>query len=208
MTYTPTAVGTGLHTITATYGGDAKHLTSSGTTTVLVTKRATRTSVSCTPTSVPVDAPTSCTATVSDIDVGTTSTPSGTVTFGSSSSGSFSSTTCTLGASGTCSVTYTPAVVGEHVITASYGGDDTHAASSGMTSVTATPRTTMTIVTCAPTSVPVNSPTTCTATVTDTATGSTSTPTGMVLFASSGAGTFSGNPCTLSGSGASSSCSV
>src|SRR5256712_13731215 len=31
---------------------------------------------------------------------------------------------------------------------------------------------------------------------------------GTVLFSSSGAGTFSGSPCTLSGSGNSSSCSV
>ena len=59
MTYTPTAVGTGSHTITASYcgdstqttGGDSTHAASSGTTTVTVTTRATSTIVSCLPTS-------------------------------------------------------------------------------------------------------------------------------------------------------------
>ena len=48
----------------------------------------------------------------------------------------------------------------------------------------------------------------CTATVTDTATATKTMPGGEVRFTSSGAGVFSGNPCTLSGSGASASCSV
>jgi streptogramin lyase len=50
--------------------------------------------------------------------------------------------------------------------------------------------------------------TVCTATVSDTASGAQSTPTGRVTFSSSGRGTFGGSPCTLSGSGASASCSV
>src|SRR5439155_494902 len=159
----------------------------SGMTTVLVTKRATRTSVSCTPTSVPVDAPTSCTATVSDIDVGTTSTPSGTVTFGSSSSGSFSSTICTLGASGTCSVTYTPAVVGTgaHLISADYSGDLKHAPSSGSTTVSVTKRSTSTTLGCDALTVGVLA--TCTATVSDTDVGTKTTPTGTVSFSSTDA---------------------
>src|SRR5438874_1591827 len=182
----------------------------SGTTTVRVAKRATMTSVDCVPPRVPVNSATTCTATVTDTSPGTMSVPSGTVTFTSTGTGTFSSTSCTLGATGTCSVTYTPTAVGTglHTITATYGGDAKHLTSSGTTTVLVTKRATRTSVSCTPVSVPVNSPTTCTATVTDTATGSTSTPTGMVLFASSGAGTFSGNPCTLSGSGASSSCSV
>jgi DNA-binding beta-propeller fold protein YncE len=50
--------------------------------------------------------------------------------------------------------------------------------------------------------------TVCTATVTDTSASGQSTPTGKVSFTNSGAGTFFGSPCTLSGSGASASCSV
>src|SRR3989442_1385003 len=53
--YTPTAVGTGAHTIAASYGGDTTHAGSSGTTAVVVTaKRSTSTSLSCTPATVVV----------------------------------------------------------------------------------------------------------------------------------------------------------
>jgi Ca2+-binding RTX toxin-like protein len=69
------------------------------------------------------------------------STPGGTVGFGSSGSGSFGGSPCTLsgsGASAECSVTYTPSAVGSrsHTITASYGGDAIHNASSGSQPVT------------------------------------------------------------------------
>jgi RTX calcium-binding nonapeptide repeat (4 copies)/Fibronectin type III domain len=70
------------------------------------------------------------------------------------------------------------------------------------------PFSTSTAVSCSPNPVAVGQPTTCTATVTDTESGVTSTPGGTVGFDSSGSGGFSGNPCTLSGSGASADCSV
>ena len=67
---------------------------------------------------------------------------------------------------------------------------------------------TKTSVTCSPSTVVAGNATTCTATVTDTA-GSPTTPSGTVSFSSSpGPGGFTGSPCTLSGSGASASCSV
>src|SRR5213594_3956065 len=69
VTYTPTAVGSGSHLITASYGGGGKHLPSSGTTTVAVTKRTTATTVSCG--ALVIGVPASCTATVQDTDVGT-----------------------------------------------------------------------------------------------------------------------------------------
>jgi hypothetical protein len=70
-----------------------------------------------------------------------------------------------------------------------------------------TKRPTTMSVSCAPSTVPAGSPTTCTATVTDTDSG-TSTPTGTVDFSSSGSGTFSPTSCTLAGSGDSASCAV
>src|SRR5438552_9558478 len=75
VTFTPNA--SGAHTITATYGGDATHDGSSGTTVVTATKHPTTTSVSCTPASVPVGSPTSCTATVTDTTPGVATTPTG-----------------------------------------------------------------------------------------------------------------------------------
>jgi hypothetical protein len=62
-------------------------------------------------------------------------------------------------------------------------------------------------VSCLPDTLAVGQSTTCTATITDTASSGQTTPTGMVSFASSGAGSFSGaGSCTLSGNGASASC--
>ena len=55
------------------------------------------------------------------------------MSFSSDGSGSFSSSgSCTL-SGGSCQLTYTPSAVGSatHKITASYGGDATHATSSG-----------------------------------------------------------------------------
>src|SRR5947199_10694662 len=49
VNYTPTAVGTGTHKITGSYGGDAKHATSTGSFDEAVGRRATATSVSCAP---------------------------------------------------------------------------------------------------------------------------------------------------------------
>src|SRR2546426_210496 len=203
VTYTPHEVGT--HTITGTYSGSEKHGASSGTADVLATTRQTDTKVSCSPSTVPVDSSTTCTATVTDTDSGISSTPTGTVSWSSSGSGTFSSTTCTLTA-GQCSVSYTPTAIGSgiHTITADYGGDSTHAPSSGTTTVTVRARTTNTMVSCSPPSVPVDDSTTCTATVSDTDTGTASTPSGTVSFTTGASGTFTGNPCTLS----SGSCSV
>jgi hypothetical protein len=67
---------------------------------------------------------------------------------------------------------------------------------------------TSTGVSCSPLVFAPGDATVCTATVTDTAKGGQSTPTGTVSFSSSGADSFGGNPCTLSGSGASASCVV
>jgi CSLREA domain-containing protein len=101
--------------------------------------RSTRTMVVCVPGLVLVAQQTTCTATVSDTAPGTARTPGGSVSFSSDGPGSFSgSGSCTL-SGGSCQVSYSPRAVGSgtHKITASYGGDAAHAASSGSTNETA-----------------------------------------------------------------------
>src|SRR5439155_11340503 len=49
VTYTPSAVGTGTHTITASYSGDTRPAASTGATEVRVNKGCTITPVRCTP---------------------------------------------------------------------------------------------------------------------------------------------------------------
>jgi hypothetical protein len=78
-----------------------------------------------------------CTAVVSDTSTGSATAPSGTVSFTSSGSGVFSAAQCTLSGTGTsasCTVSFQPAATAMdtgQTITASYGGDSTHQASSG-----------------------------------------------------------------------------
>jgi hypothetical protein len=105
---------------------------------------STSTRVACSPTSVTSDTPTSCTATVTDTSSSGPSTPSGAVNFTSSpTTGAFgSSGACTLAATTTgtasCQVAFTPSAGGGYTITAGYGGDAGHSASSGPASLTAT----------------------------------------------------------------------
>ncbi len=143
VTYTPSAVGSGTHTITASYPGDGNYVKSSGSSPLTVTTRATTTTVECNPASVATGVASSCTATVTDTNAGTVSTPTGTVGFSSNGAGSFSATSCTLAAGATtgtasCSVTYTPSAAGTQTITGAYGGDTTHAASANGTVLTVT----------------------------------------------------------------------
>jgi Bacterial Ig-like domain (group 3) len=92
--------------------------------------------LTCSPTEVMAGRSTTCTATVTDTSP-TPSTPTGTVTFATDRRGTFSATSCTLSGSGTsaaCQVRYTPAdSLFNHTITASYGGDSTHTASTAST---------------------------------------------------------------------------
>lgn len=143
VSYTPSSVGSGTHTITASYAGDSLHGFSQGTDALTVSKRSSSTSVSCLPSPVVVKASSRCSVTVSDTASGTASTPTGAVSFSSDGAGAFGSGgSCTLAGTGTsgvasCSVTYTPSAVGSgrHIITARYGADSRHAPSSGQASV-------------------------------------------------------------------------
>jgi hypothetical protein len=106
----------------------------------------TTTSVKCEPQPVVAGNPTTCTATVTDISTSGATTPTGKVGFKTSGPGSFSpEASCKLRAasssSATCSVTYKPGStpaepVRTDTITAEYGGDTTHEASKGTTTVT------------------------------------------------------------------------
>src|SRR2546426_7821 len=191
----------------ATATGQASNWTAQTTFTDVL--RSTSTSVTCTPSTVDVGGSTSCKATVQDTASGNKSSPTGTVSFTSSGTGTFTGSPCTLvvesGNKSSCSVTYSPSAGGTHTITGAYSGSATHASSSGSTDVTAMLRSSGTSVDCVPPSVPVDGSTTCTATVSDTAGTGASTPTGTVSWTSDGAGTFSAASCTLDATG---KCSV
>ena len=183
-------------------GGDnGTYLTTNEEATVQIGDPTT-TTVTCNPASVLVNNSTNCIATVTDTN-STPVTPTGTVTFSSSSTGTFGGT-CALtgtGASASCmtNITYTPTVVtpGTHIIRGTYSGDTKHSYSMSTGSqsftLTVTGRSTSTTVTCTPSSVLTNNGSTCTTRVTDTATGTASTPTGTVRFTSAGTarGSFS-----------------
>jgi hypothetical protein len=137
------------------------------------------------------------------------------VTFSSSASGSFMPPNpCALGptssSTSSCSVSYTPSpgTEGPQTITAAYSGDPTHQGSSSTTSLSVTKRTTSTSVSCSVAFLTDHHATPCTATVTDTSPGTPITPSGTVSWKSSGKGTFSSNPCTLSGARATATCVV
>jgi hypothetical protein len=106
--------------------------------------RTTTTGASCSPSTVVAGRATTCTATVTDTDAGAQTTPRGTASFSSAPGpGGFTGSPCTLsgsGASASCSVTYTPTAsaitpVRIDTITATYGGDSTHAGGNGSTTV-------------------------------------------------------------------------
>jgi hypothetical protein len=213
VSYTPGPGGSGSQqNITAAYSGDSSHAASSGQAALILTVRTTSTTLTCLPHTVAVGQATSCTATVTDAEQSPT-TPTGTVTFTSDTSGgTFSSSSCTLAAGSTsgqasCAVSYTPGQigVGSENLTAAYGGDSSHTASSGPAQLAVTLRATTTALACQR-SLGVFQK--CTATVSDTSPGSATAPTGTVSFSSSGRGHFSATHCTLSGTGTSASCTV
>ena len=222
VTYTPGPVSAGVHSITASYVGVPASGPSSASTTVTVTSA---TSVACTPASVGVGRPSTCTATV------TGTRPSGTISFAASTpntnnhnpTGQLRSPTCVLrGVTATkssCSVTYTPIQfgdAGQHTIVASYPGDTRNPASAGSFVLKVTPGATTTSVACTPVIVVVGKPVSCNVTVTDVGVGDEQ-PLGLIALSSNGSGTYGpafadpqnvGPTCTLQyvGSGQSDSC--
>lgn len=143
LIYTPSAVGSGTHTVTATYSGDGTYMPVTASATVSVGLRSASTGLVCSPTKVAIGRTTTCAATVTDTSTGTKQAPTGTASFSTNSQGSFSNgATCTLveasNSSAKCSLVYSPTAPGTQTITAKYNGDTTHLASDASKTLTVT----------------------------------------------------------------------
>jgi hypothetical protein len=227
LTYTPTAVGSGSHLITADYRGDPTHRISQDTDLINVTettegeeeeggeaaKHPTATALTCQPGEVEAGTgSTTCTAVVTDTAAEPTN-PSGTVAFSSSRAGSFGAASCDLASEGadkaSCQVTYDPTAAGIHKITADYSNDQTHRISQRSFDLSVTGKggeeeeggnahVTATTLQCLPASLNLNANANCTVTVKDTSAQSATAPSGKVSFSSDATGTFAGDAtCTL-----------
>src|SRR5437870_4479135 len=140
LSYTPGPGTEGIQTVIGTYGGDSTHMGSSGPTSLQVTKRASSTSVSCSPSALRPKHSTTCQASVTDTSSGTPITPTGSVSWSSSGTGTFSPTSCIVsgnGSTATCTVTYSPSSGRASIqqIIATYTGDTNHLSSSGSTTI-------------------------------------------------------------------------
>ena len=219
LTYTPSAIGTGSHTITGSYEGDNGHTADDGAFLLTVDGRDTQSTLSCSPSSVFVSEQTTCTATVDDVDPdGTKSAPGGAVGVSAEGPGAVASSPCTLAAidadSSSCQVTYTPSGIGDgtHTLTASYGASGPHKASSDTFDVAVARRGTAATLTCNPSAVDVLASSTCTIALQDQGpVASASPPAGTVTYSIvNGPGTLEPpGTCILSQTGVgSSSCEL
>lgn len=124
--YTPAFGTEGTQTITANYAGDSLHVSSPAASSAITAgKRGTSASLYC---AAPyhVRTPITCRVTVVDTSIGNQGTPSGSVKFVISHTGSTLSKTCSLNENNdvtTCSVTFTPTRTGSYTVKATYGGD-------------------------------------------------------------------------------------
>lgn len=195
--FIPDAAGPAL--LTANYGGDSKNSATSGTYDLIVTMKASRTTISCSPRSAIAGSPTviNCTAKVVGYQ------PSGYVEWGSSGAGSVSIAGgyCVINTSApqriTCYAELTGAAAGIVTIEGNYSGDGNNMASSGTAKVIIKKAPTTTTLSCVPSSFAIRSSTTCTATVT----GEYPWQNGTITFTVSGRGsaTSPSNTCALSG---------
>src|SRR3989449_651478 len=207
--------------ITGTFVPTSNHAASNGAFALTVSPPAaapTSTVVSCVPGSVTVKSTSVLTSPLTDTSP-SPPTPTGSVSFASDGTGTFSpGTSCNLlaGAFFFLMIRLPPRSTLFPYTTLFRSGTfvptSNHAASNGAFALTVSPPAaapTSTVVSCVPGSVTVNSGSVCTATVTDTS-ASTSTPTGSVSFASDGTGTFSpGTSCNLlAGAAGTASCAV
>jgi|GEM_PF-2796137 parallel beta-helix repeat protein len=181
----PASSALGFHTITA--------IDSTGNASAWFT--VTLLGVTCSKPTVTMGLTTTCRATVRDSGVGA---PTGTVTWSSSGSGTFSKTSCKLSRHGTystCSVKYTPSAPGSVTLTGNYSGDFNNPATAGAYNLVVTMEATTTTVTCTPRSAVAGSSKmiTCKAKVVG------HLPTGAVSWSQSGPGSvsLSSTSCTL-----------
>jgi hypothetical protein len=107
--------------------------------------RPTKTTLACKPDTLTAGSSTTCTVKVADTGSGKKSPPAGASAVATSGPGAFDGEACTLATSGaaaaTCSIAYQARAIGNgtHVITASYGGSDMHAPSTGRFELRVTP---------------------------------------------------------------------
>src|SRR2546428_756428 len=206
---TPSSAGQ--YSFNATYSGDTNNnQVTSSCESLTVNLVSTTTGIIC-GSSVTVGVPTSCTVTVSDIAPGTL-TPTGAVSLSTNSTGTFSPPSpCNLvgtTSSASCTVSYTPTVLGAHNITATYTGDNKHGSSSGFSVLSPGKHTTSISISCS-SPILANQASTCTAIVTDTSTVGATSPAGSVGFSETGvAGSFNVTSCALVGTGSTASCGV
>ncbi len=202
---------TGQYSFNATYSGDTNNnQVTSSCEALTVNLVSTTTGIIC-GSSVTVGVPTSCTVTVSDVAPGTLA-PTSAVNLSTNSTGTFSPPSpCSLSgttSSASCTVTYTPLVLGGHNITATYTGDGKHAGSSGFSVLSPGKHTTSISISCS-SPILANQASACTATVTDTSTFGATTPVGSVGFSETGvAGSFNVTSCALVGTGSTAGCGV
>ncbi len=214
--YTPTVVQSGVHELTARYGSDATHASSSGTFELGVTeedagggaKRTTTVALNCVPDAVIIGGGSVCTAVVEDTDPADPSAPTGEVSFKSDSLGAFSSAgSCTIFAQGQpgqsrCQIIYEPREVGSgtHLVTATYEGDAAHSTAEAADEVSVSQpdggHETQTALACGPASPTFGSSLFCTVEVRD-STPSGDVPNGVVALASNNAGVLRNDACTL-----------
>lgn len=184
----------GLQTVTASYPGGVTHQPSAGQTTVTVSDTTTR--VECQPEPLAVGEASLCTAEV--LSTAASDNLSGAVRFaadvdGSDLNGRFEPSGCDVSQSNLCTVKYLPEVGGQHLVTATYGGDAIHPASTSEPAALAV-RGTSVKLSC--TSADPTEPASCTVRVVNEGLGSRSL-TGTVRFTTSNAGSFSQRECTL-----------
>lgn len=201
--FTPTTAGS-LVTLTANYGGDSKNPATAGGHNLIVTRKITKTTVSCTPKSAVAGSSTviTCTAKI----VGSLSMETPNWSWSGTGSVSFAWESCTITSlesqQFTCSMVMTGTTAGKVTIQATYSGDSNNMASSGAAKLTIKKAPTVTTVSCTPSPFGIDTPITCTASVS----GGYSSQTGTVTFTVSKRGSITSpsNTCTLS----SGSCSV
>ncbi|MFB6437043.1 Ig-like domain repeat protein [Streptomyces sp. NPDC056411] len=166
--------------ITATYNGDTNFTASTGADTQTLSKSPTTTTVTSTPDPSVSGQSVTIRATVSTAS----GTPTGIVTF-TFGDGTGSVTAPVSGGVATVTHTYTSTTGSPFTISASYGGNDSFAASSGTDTQTLNRATTSTVVVSTPNPSTTGDPVTVTATVSAVAPG-TGTPTGTVTLAIAG----------------------
>ncbi|HEX2393327.1 MAG TPA: Ig-like domain-containing protein, partial [Solirubrobacterales bacterium] len=213
IVYTPTEIGSGQHTIKASYEGDGGHARSEGETQVPLTiltangGHRTATQLDCQPSSVFLGGASICTVTIKDTAAAAAEAPTGGVIFASDSPGSFKTGGCLLFAIGAsesrCQVLYTPSAIGpdpSHTISAIYPGANGFEPSTGQAQIVVSPpnggHPTKTTLTCTPQDLPAGTSTRCKALVENTD-GSTAPPAGNVVFGTDNPGTFASGGCQL-----------